>query len=244
MILSLPVVHSPLSALHDVPTGVFCGLTIDNDELPLRASVIVDACDRAGAGIVESTQHGVEAIARVHDQRFLDVMAGIHDWWLRDGDGLPPYVTPYYFPPVAGAHGGRIDRRPATSRAEIGRYAMDTMTLIGAGTWTAAVAAVDARVDSSRPRRRRSSCRVRDLAAARPSRRSSVLRRELLPQQRRRRGGTLPRGWREPSGARRHRCTPWQRNAGHLLERSGGAVRQHSRRSRPRLVPAHRWLRR
>ena len=144
MALSLPVVHSPLCANHDVPIGVFCGMTVDNDELPVRAAIVLDACARAGAPTAIATEHGIDAIARVHDSRFLHVMAGIHDWWVRDGDDLPPYVTPYYFPPVAGVHGGGIDRAPATSRAEIGRYAMDTMTLIGPGTWTAAVAAVDA----------------------------------------------------------------------------------------------------
>ncbi len=54
---------------------------------------------------------------------------------------MPP---PYWFPAVAGPRGGDPDRPAATIRAELGRYAMDTMTPIGAGTWAGAKAASDA----------------------------------------------------------------------------------------------------
>ncbi|HNO65364.1 MAG TPA: hypothetical protein PKK39_03385, partial [Tepidiformaceae bacterium] len=41
---------------------------------------------------------------------------------------------------------------PATVRAEIGLYAMDTLTLIGEGTYDAAAAAVHSSVHAARPR--------------------------------------------------------------------------------------------
>ncbi len=150
--LSLPVAHSPITNRHDVPIGYFCGVEIANDETPTRAALLRDGCSAAGAPLHEAVAHGIDPVARVHDRRFLDVMAGIHEWWIRDGslqDPGNPYVTPYFFPPVAGVHGGSVDRRVATSRAEIGRYAMDTMTLIGAATWEAALAAADVALTAS-----------------------------------------------------------------------------------------------
>jgi hypothetical protein len=38
-----------------------------------------------------------------------------------------PYVTPYFFPPVAAQHGGSHLRGAATINAEIGFCAMDTL---------------------------------------------------------------------------------------------------------------------
>ena len=76
---------------------------------------------------------------------FLDVLATAYERWVADGhltDPGAPYVTPYFFPPVGGRHGGDPTRPAATIRGEIGRYAMDTMTCIGAGTWDGATATV------------------------------------------------------------------------------------------------------
>lgn len=118
-----------------------------NDELPIRAEVLRAACAAAGAPVVDASPHGPGPLRRVHHERFLDVLATAHDRWVADGhltEPGNPYVTAYWFPGVAGRHGGDPDRPAATIRAEIGRYAMDTMTTIGAGTWTGAVAATDA----------------------------------------------------------------------------------------------------
>jgi acetoin utilization deacetylase AcuC-like enzyme len=55
-----------------------------------------------------------------------------------------PYAIAYWFPAVAGRRGGDPQRPAATIRAELGRFAMDTMTPIGDGTWEGAKAASDA----------------------------------------------------------------------------------------------------
>jgi acetoin utilization deacetylase AcuC-like enzyme len=145
--LSMPVVVAPDHALHDVATGVWCGVTEATDELPVRAEIIAAACAAAGAPIVEAVDHGLDALLRVHDPRFLAVLETAYQRWVADGHlespGIP-YVTPYFFPPVAGHHGGSRRRGAATIRAEIGFYAMDTMTCIGEGTWKGAKAAADA----------------------------------------------------------------------------------------------------
>ena len=148
----MPVVHAPLSDRHDVRTGVWCGVAEANDELPVRAQALLAACTSAGAPIVTAELHGPEPLLRVHEPRFLDVLRTAHERWVRYGhleEPGNPYVTGYFFPGVAGRHGGRPDRPAATIRAEIGRYAMDTLTTIGEGTWEGAVAAADAAVTAT-----------------------------------------------------------------------------------------------
>ncbi|HEY7628251.1 MAG TPA: hypothetical protein VH761_14340 [Ilumatobacteraceae bacterium] len=145
--LRMPVVVAPDHVHHDVATGVWCGVTEATDELPARAEILATACAAAGARLVEAGEHSLDALRRVHDERFLEVLQTAHQRWVADGHleapGIP-YVTPYFFPPVAESHGGTRSRGAATIRAEIGFYAMDTMTCIGAGTWVGAKAAADA----------------------------------------------------------------------------------------------------
>ena len=144
----MPVVVAPDHVLHDVATGVWCGVTEASDELPARAEILATACVAAGAPIVEAVDHGLDSLLRVHDLQFLRVLQTAYQRWAADGHLDPPggipYVTPYFFPPVAGSHGGVRGRGAATIRAEIGFYAMDTMTCIGEGTWSGAKAAADA----------------------------------------------------------------------------------------------------
>jgi acetoin utilization deacetylase AcuC-like enzyme len=144
--LSMPVVVAPDHVLHDVASGVWCGVTEASDELPARAEILATACAAAGAPLVEARDHGLTSLLCVHDERFLTVLQTAHRRWVADGhlEAGIPYVTPYFFPPVAGRHGGDRVRGAATIRAEIGFYAMDTMTCIGEGTWAGAKAAADA----------------------------------------------------------------------------------------------------
>ncbi len=133
-------------------TGVWCGITIDADELPARADTLLASCAAAGAAVHEAVEHGLEPLLAVHDERFLEVLATAYDRWVADGhldDPGAEYVTAYVFPAVAGRHGGATSRPSATIRAEFGRYAMDTMTAIGQGTWHGAKAAVDAAVTAA-----------------------------------------------------------------------------------------------
>jgi acetoin utilization deacetylase AcuC-like enzyme len=145
--LRMPVVWAPATDEHRVDTGVWCGVTIENDELPERARVLLESCRAAGAPIEPARDHGVDALEAVHDPVFLEVLRTAHDRWVVDGhldDPGNPYAVAYWFPAVAGRHGGDPARPAATIRAELGRYAMDTMTPVGPGTWQGAKAASDA----------------------------------------------------------------------------------------------------
>ncbi len=143
----MPVVYPAGHVAHRVTTGVWCGVTIENDELPERGEVLRDACAAAGATVHEALDHGLEAMLAVHDRRFLALLERAYAAWVADGhleDPGAPYATAYFFPAVGGRYGGRPERPAATIRAELGRYAMDTMTVIGEGTWAGAKAAADA----------------------------------------------------------------------------------------------------
>jgi acetoin utilization deacetylase AcuC-like enzyme len=145
--LAIPVVWAPATAAHRVTTGVWCGVTIESDELPNRAEVLLAACRDAGMPVHEAAEHDRGPLLAVHDARFLDVLERAYPEWVAAGhleDPGAPYATAYFFPSVGGRHGGDPDRPAATIRAELGRHAMDTMTAIGDGTWTGAKAAADA----------------------------------------------------------------------------------------------------
>jgi acetoin utilization deacetylase AcuC-like enzyme len=145
--LTMPVVWAPATAAHRVTTGVWCGVTIESDELPDRADLLLSACRGAGMPVHEADEHDLGPLLAVHDARFLDVLERAYPEWVAAGhleDPGAPYATAYFFPAVAGRHGGDPARPAATIRAELGRYAMDTMTAIGEGTWTGAKAAADA----------------------------------------------------------------------------------------------------
>ena len=74
------------------------------------------------------------AIRRVHDQPFIDFLAGAHDAWAaRYGQGAE--AIPSCWP----ARGLR-ERRTGDIESQLGSYAFDTATPITKGTWAAAKA--------------------------------------------------------------------------------------------------------
>jgi acetoin utilization deacetylase AcuC-like enzyme len=105
----------------------------------------------AGAAFVEPPDLGLAPILAVHDPAFVDFLSRAYPAWVAE-DHLEnpgqPRVTGYLFanPGFAARYAGR---RPATIRAELGLYAVDTMTLLSEGTFDAACAAVHASVHAA-----------------------------------------------------------------------------------------------
>ena len=151
------------------PTSCRSAATSCSTPAGLRALTVHDAAD-----------HGLDALAAVHDARFLAVLETAYERWVADGhleDPGSPYAIAYWFPAVAGRRGGDPERPAATIRAELGRYAMDTMTPIGDGTWEGAKAASDAAATAADLVLAGSPFRLRDLPATGPPRRARLLRR-------------------------------------------------------------------
>ena len=141
-----------------------------------------------------------------------------------------PHVVRYLFATPGFAARHRRGRRPATIRAELGLYAMDTMTLMSEGTFDAAARRSTPRSTppisspaGSGPPTPQSARR-----ATTPARRSSADRATSTTRPPRRSGCAMRvRAGRD----RRHRRPSGQRHAGDLLGPRRRAVRQRPRRS-------------
>jgi acetoin utilization deacetylase AcuC-like enzyme len=140
-----PVVWSPTTRDHDPRHEVWVGVATEGTEVAARVDAIVESTTAAGHRLVEAQPHPDDALTAVHDPALLEFLATAADRW-RDGhyDGLvgQDRVVPYLFPTPAMTAG--LPSRPAVAvHADAGRFAYDTMTLVGPGTWEAARAAVD-----------------------------------------------------------------------------------------------------
>ncbi len=144
--LDLPVVWAPETLDHVPGAEIWVGVSTPGTELPERATVIRDAVVDAGATIVPAVAHGDEILRSVHGAGLLHHLETVHEAWVAGGYPVDPgqeNVVPYVFP-TGGMLDGLPVREPVATHARAGRYCYDTMTLVGAGTWRAARAAIDA----------------------------------------------------------------------------------------------------
>ena len=144
--LAIPAVWSDRVRLHDPGGEVWVGVRTPGTEVPARADRIREALDAAGARLIEADPAAADALLAVHDPELLEYLAGAWEGWRRSGLTADPgqdRVVPYLF-----AHPGLVGelpmRNPASPSARAGRFAYDTMTLIGPGTWEAALGAAGA----------------------------------------------------------------------------------------------------
>jgi acetoin utilization deacetylase AcuC-like enzyme len=156
----MPVVWSDRHRLHDPGGEVWVGVRTPGTELPERAERIRETLEAAGARSVDAEEQPGEAVLAVHDAALTEYLATAWEEWETSGlteDPGQDRVVPYLFPhpgllageaPAAGATATL--RTPTAVSARAGRFAYDTMTLIGPGTWEAARSAVDAAVTAAR----------------------------------------------------------------------------------------------
>jgi acetoin utilization deacetylase AcuC-like enzyme len=143
---AIPLVWSDAHRRHVPRAEIWLGVSTPATELPARADAIRAELEGAGHAVVAATPHPDDALLAVHDRALLDFLAGAWDAW--EAAGLPddpgqPEVVPYLF-----AHPGLLGSiepaLPAATWGRTGRFAFDTMTPIGPGTWEAARGAADA----------------------------------------------------------------------------------------------------
>jgi acetoin utilization deacetylase AcuC-like enzyme len=152
MTLQMPVVWTDRHRGHAPNGGYWLGVREPGDEEPVRGDTLRDQLAAAGANIVDAPDLGLAPVLAVHDAGFVDCMRRAHPAWVAEGhldDPGQPEVVPYLFAMPAFAARYRPSHRPATIRAEIGLYATDTLTLLSAGTFDAACAAVHAAVHAA-----------------------------------------------------------------------------------------------
>ena len=143
--MSVPVVWSPLTRLHEPLEEVWVGRAIPGTEVPERVDRILDALRDAGHSVREAGAHDDALLRRVHDPDLLEFQrTAAERWAAADYEELvgQTRVTPYLFPTPAMT-GSMPIRAASAVHAEAGRYCYDTCTLLGPGTSEAARAAVD-----------------------------------------------------------------------------------------------------
>ena len=148
----MPVVWSERHRGHAPDGGYWLGVHETGDEEPVRGDLLRDELAAAGATIVAPPDLGLDPVLAVHDRDFVDFMRRAYPAWVAEGHLESPgqsRVVGYLFANAAFARRHRADRRPATIRAELGLYAVDTMTLLSEGTFDAACSAVHAAVHAA-----------------------------------------------------------------------------------------------
>jgi acetoin utilization deacetylase AcuC-like enzyme len=127
---------------HEPGAEIWVGVRTPATELPDRALRIREALVAAGAREGAAVAHPGEAVLPVHAPPLVELLRTPRDEW--SALGLPnDRVVPYVFAREE-LTSGRPAPKPAAVWARPGRFAYDTMTLIGPGTWEAARGAVDA----------------------------------------------------------------------------------------------------
>ena len=143
---AVPVLWSPDTRLHDPKNEVWVGVPTIGTETAARVDAILEALDAPGFSLVEVAAADTRpALDAVHEPALVEWLGTAADRWAEG-----PYadlvgqerVVPYYFPTPAMTAG--LPVRPAVAvHADAGRFAYDTMTLVGPGTFAAVLAAVD-----------------------------------------------------------------------------------------------------
>ena len=148
---AVPVVWAPSTREHDPRHEVWVGTATAATEVSERVDVILASLRQAGHRLFEATTAPEVAIGKVHDPELIEFLSTASQRWLRG-----PYadlvgqdrVVPYLFPTPAMT--GGLPTRPAMAvHADAGRFAYDTMTLVGPGTWPAARAAAACAVQAA-----------------------------------------------------------------------------------------------
>ena len=146
MDITMPVVWSDRHRLHDPGAEIWVGVRTPGTELPSRAERIRAALEEAGAPVVEASAHADAEALSIHDRELVEYLETAWERWVEAGLDRDPgqdRVVPYVFP-TPSLLAGLEPATPAAAAARAGRFAYDTMTLIGPGTWEAARGAVDA----------------------------------------------------------------------------------------------------
>ena len=148
---TVPVVWSPDTRLHEPRHEVWVGVPMEGTEVPSRVDVILEALTAAGHELVEANASPEAPLSRVHTPELLEFLrTGVDRWAAGEYAEVAGQdrVVPYLFPTPAMSAG--LPVQAATKvHAEAGRFAYDTMTLVGPGTWEAALAAAACAVEAA-----------------------------------------------------------------------------------------------
>ena len=125
--------HSPLQRLHDPQFFLSSGAQHPCPEKPSRIDAFLQGLHKLGIQTQEPTDHGMDAIAAIHPDRYLTFLQTIHARWSRT-PGASFEVIPNIHPC------SRDDGYPLSAVGQAGFHMTDTSAPIGPHTWAAAYA--------------------------------------------------------------------------------------------------------
>jgi acetoin utilization deacetylase AcuC-like enzyme len=131
-------VHSEKHRLHDARAELIDGALRTPFECPERAELVLAAVQAAGLGaVIEPAGHGIEPLARVHDERFLAFLQEAWALWLADhGDETDAL-------PLAWPSRRMQQREPEAIDGRLSYFSFDAGSPIMAGTAEAVLASAD-----------------------------------------------------------------------------------------------------
>ena len=145
----MQVVYTPAHLGHDISIETYMGTPIPANEVAERAERIRTALEADGGfPFIDPTEHGMEPITAVHDPglvRFLEVAWSVHRAQKLDR----PFLTADTYPNRSMFEGmspeavARLVREPDHAAGRAGFWGLDSAAPLVAGTYVAALAAVD-----------------------------------------------------------------------------------------------------
>jgi acetoin utilization deacetylase AcuC-like enzyme len=144
-------VYSPATRLHDPGAEIWVGISIEGTEVAGRVDAIRAALLAEGHELVSPRRLHPGELERVHSPELIDYLREAWGRWARSSYPTEPgqnRVVPYFFP-RPDLTSGRPLRLPNSVAALAGLYALDTMTLIGPGSWESIEAAAAAAITAA-----------------------------------------------------------------------------------------------
>ena len=125
--------HHPTQARHNPQFFMSSGVQRPCPEKRSRIDALIKGLDKLGIQPQEPQDHGPDAIAAIHPERYLTFLKTIHDRWSRI-EGASAEVIPNVHPI------SRHDGYPLSAVGQAGFHMSDTSAPIGPNTWVAAYA--------------------------------------------------------------------------------------------------------
>ena len=130
-------VYSDAHLQRQAKTELYGGRLIPPHECPERAGFVLGQVRATGLGeVVGPRPFGMDPIRRVHEAGYLDFLASAWEEWSRTG--YQGEAIPTCWPARR-----MVQRRPTHIDGKLGYYAASSETSISAGSWEAALGAVD-----------------------------------------------------------------------------------------------------
>ena len=133
----MKAVFDPAQKAHHPKRFLVSGAWKPSPETPERAEVLLRALEELGLAVEAPPDSGPEAIAAVHDQRYLTFLQSIYPRWSRI-EGAPDEVVPNVHP--VSRPGEAVAGYPASAVGQAGYHLMDGAAPINAETWTSVYA--------------------------------------------------------------------------------------------------------